>query len=182
MSNNNAHVLIIGAGLGGLTLAQTLRKQNVPFTIFERDLPVDRSQGWSLGLSWILEPLMSSIPTEDKPPIRWCAANASLGLEDSHISEGTCFMDGYTGEVIQKGLRKFEGVKEVRVNRKKLREWLLIGVSVEWGKRFVRYEEDADGVTAYFEDGTHVRGSMVVGADGVNSPGEFPWTLVPHSC
>lgn len=64
-------------------------------------------------------------------------------------------------------------MKEVRVNRKKLREWLLIGISVEWGKKLVKYEEETEGVTAYFEDGTYVRGSMLVGADGVNSVGVY---------
>ena len=46
-------VLIVGAGMGGLALAQALRKQRVPFEIFEREAgPYDRSQGWAIGLSW----------------------------------------------------------------------------------------------------------------------------------
>ena len=45
------HVLIAGAGLGGLTLAQTLRKQGISFEIFERDTGEDSSfQGWALAL------------------------------------------------------------------------------------------------------------------------------------
>lgn len=52
MTSNTAkpHVLIIGAGLGGLTLAQCLRKQNVPFEIFDRDTDVVSRQGWAIGL------------------------------------------------------------------------------------------------------------------------------------
>lgn len=45
------HVLIVGAGIGGLTLAQCLRKQGISFEIFERD--VDRNarfQGWAIAL------------------------------------------------------------------------------------------------------------------------------------
>lgn len=45
------HVLIVGAGIGGLTLAQSLRKQGISFDIFERD--VDRNarfQGWAIAL------------------------------------------------------------------------------------------------------------------------------------
>ena len=45
------HVLIVGAGIGGLTLAQSLRKQGISFQIFERD--VDRNarfQGWAIAL------------------------------------------------------------------------------------------------------------------------------------
>lgn len=173
-SNDNTHVLIIGAGLGALTFAQTLRKQNVSFSIFERDpSPINRAQGWGIGVSWILEPLLSSIPLDDKPPIESCTINASLGLEKADESDGSCFMNGHTGVVIQKNLKKFQDVRELRVNRKNLRNWLLLGVPVQWGKKFVRYEEDADGVTAYFEDGTNTRGTILVGADGVNSQGEL---------
>ena len=44
-------VLIIGAGISGLTLAQLLRKQGIPFEIFERDAnPSARGTGYALGL------------------------------------------------------------------------------------------------------------------------------------
>ena len=45
------HVLIAGAGLGGLSLAQCLRKQGISFEIFERDENENaRFQGWAIGL------------------------------------------------------------------------------------------------------------------------------------
>lgn len=45
------HVLIVGAGLGGLGLAQSLRKQGISFEIFERDENENsRFQGWAIGL------------------------------------------------------------------------------------------------------------------------------------
>ena len=44
-------VLIIGAGLGGLALAQILKANNVDFEIFERDGgPSARKQGWAVAL------------------------------------------------------------------------------------------------------------------------------------
>jgi cation diffusion facilitator CzcD-associated flavoprotein CzcO len=44
-------VLIIGAGLGGLVLAQILKKNGVPFEIFERDEGLaSRKQGWAVAL------------------------------------------------------------------------------------------------------------------------------------
>lgn len=49
---HTAHVLIVGAGIGGLFLAQFLRKQGVSFSIFERDAsPEARTAGWAIGLS-----------------------------------------------------------------------------------------------------------------------------------
>jgi 2-polyprenyl-6-methoxyphenol hydroxylase-like FAD-dependent oxidoreductase len=49
--DSNTKVLIIGAGPGGLALAQILRKQGVPFEIFERENSLqDRRQGWAVAL------------------------------------------------------------------------------------------------------------------------------------
>lgn len=46
-------VLIVGAGIGGLALAQALRKQRVEFEVFDRDAgPYGRLQGWALALTW----------------------------------------------------------------------------------------------------------------------------------
>lgn len=45
------HVIIVGAGLGGLSLAQCLRKQGISFEIFERDADENsRFQGWAIAL------------------------------------------------------------------------------------------------------------------------------------
>lgn len=50
-TSNNPHVLIIGGGLAGLSLAQALRARNYTFQVFDRDLSEDnRSQGWCITL------------------------------------------------------------------------------------------------------------------------------------
>ncbi|HEY3481132.1 MAG TPA: FAD-dependent monooxygenase [Streptomyces sp.] len=43
------------------------------------------------------------------------------------------------------------------------------GIRTQYGKRIVRAVEDEDGVTAYFEDGTHATGDVLIGADGIRS-------------
>jgi 2-polyprenyl-6-methoxyphenol hydroxylase-like FAD-dependent oxidoreductase len=43
------------------------------------------------------------------------------------------------------------------------------GVGLELGRRLVGVEQDADGVTAHFGDGSSARGDFLIGADGLHS-------------
>jgi hypothetical protein len=54
-------VLIIGAGIVGLTIAQGCRENGIPFEIFERDQKGERAQGWALTLHWCLRSLERTI-------------------------------------------------------------------------------------------------------------------------
>jgi 2-polyprenyl-6-methoxyphenol hydroxylase-like FAD-dependent oxidoreductase len=50
-TDDNNKVLIVGAGPGGLLLAQFLRGQGIKYEIFERDENLDsRAQGWAVAL------------------------------------------------------------------------------------------------------------------------------------
>jgi 2-polyprenyl-6-methoxyphenol hydroxylase-like FAD-dependent oxidoreductase len=52
MSGKGLRVCIIGAGTGGLCLAQGLKKDDIEFEVFERDrAPADRLQGYRLSIS-----------------------------------------------------------------------------------------------------------------------------------
>ena len=45
------HVLIVGGGLGGLTLAQGLKKNGISCAVYEKDLSrTDRLQGYRIVL------------------------------------------------------------------------------------------------------------------------------------
>ncbi|KAI2631412.1 putative monooxygenase [Hypomontagnella submonticulosa] len=162
MTSNTAkpHVLIIGAGLGGLTLAQCLRKQNVPFEIFDRDTDVVSRQGWAIGLHTLLDELVESIP-QDMPPFKekvnhlWpLKLEAQLGL----YFQGQRFVVESTPDA-----------PVVRANRYLFREWLTTKLPIQWGKRARRVEETENGVRVHFEDGTTATGDILVGADGTKS-------------
>lgn len=49
------HILIVGAGLGGLALAQALRKQGVSFQVFERSNE-GHAQGYAIGIHRYVDP------------------------------------------------------------------------------------------------------------------------------
>jgi 2-polyprenyl-6-methoxyphenol hydroxylase-like FAD-dependent oxidoreductase len=46
------HVLIVGGGIVGLTVAQGCRENGIPYTVFERDTAETRRHGWALTLHW----------------------------------------------------------------------------------------------------------------------------------
>ncbi|KAK6070459.1 early conidial development-2 [Seiridium cupressi] len=157
------HVLIIGAGLGGLTLAQSLRKQGTSFEIFERDTDKDaRSQGWAIALHSIINRLVSSFPS-DMPDLRESTNHlAPLTLPAQIVMY-------YPENKERVGFQDSADTPLIRAERYRLRNWLSTDIPIQWGKRVKRIEHDDQGVTAYFEDGTVAKGDILVGADGIKS-------------
>ena len=64
-SRPSLHVLIAGAGLVGLTIAQGCRQHDIPFTIFEKaPNRSSRSEGWALTLHWCLRSIRRTVGPE----------------------------------------------------------------------------------------------------------------------
>jgi flavin-dependent dehydrogenase len=66
MAETPSHpIIIIGAGLVGLTMAQGLRKAGFPFEIYDRDSSLDqRPAGWGITMHWALPALASCLPED----------------------------------------------------------------------------------------------------------------------
>ncbi|KAI1103393.1 putative monooxygenase [Jackrogersella minutella] len=161
-NSTKPRVLIVGAGLGGLTLAQCLRKQDIPFEIFERDTdPVSRSSGWAIAIHSILDEFISSVP-QDLPPFKEYVNHLQpLNLE----AQVGLYFHGRR-EVVQSSPE----APVVRANRFLFREWLSTKIPIQWNKKVIGVEEELGGqVRVRFEDGTTATGDILVGADGVNS-------------
>ncbi|KAJ5188314.1 Monooxygenase FAD-binding [Penicillium cf. griseofulvum] len=166
------HVLIVGAGTGGLTLAQNLRKRGISYEIFERDVDSNsRFQGWAIALhtirakneNRILDDLVSSLPS-DLPDVREATNHlAPLTLPGQ-------FRYYYGGKDQGYGFEDCAELPFIRAERSLLRKWLLTNLNVQWNKHAIRIEHDDAGVQVFFNDGTSAKGDIVVGADGVYSP------------
>lgn len=158
-------VLVIGGGLGGLCLAQGLRRHGADVEVFERDpAPHARRQGYRLhlddraatGLKHCLPPELYELflATTSRPSRRVTVLSEQL-----------------------RTLRVFEppmapGSISTSVDRLTVREILLAGPAgaVRFGARFIRYEMLPGGrVRAHFADGTSADGDVLVGADGAGS-------------
>jgi hypothetical protein len=58
--------------------------------------------------------------------------------------------------------------------RDRLRDDILLeNVPVQWGKKCIGYEETEEGVWVCFEDDSREFCDILVGADGINSPGKL---------
>ncbi|KAL1964907.1 hypothetical protein VTN77DRAFT_6260 [Rasamsonia byssochlamydoides] len=157
-------VLIIGAGISGLTLAQYLRRQGIPFRIFERDASMtSRVGGWGLTIHWAHSLLCNMLPAE-----------VVQRLEESHVTREALETGDYgrfTLFDLSTGVAKYNvpAAKRMRFSRGKLREILAMGIEIEWSKRLKAVDSLDDMAIAHFEDGTSVQGCLVVGCDGSRS-------------
>jgi 2-polyprenyl-6-methoxyphenol hydroxylase-like FAD-dependent oxidoreductase len=162
------HVLVIGGGIGGLTLAHGLRQAGVSVAVFERDRT---KTDWLQGYRIHINPGGSRALHACLPPALWDAFIATAGQP----SDGFGFLTDQLRElvVIEPPRAPVDPVAGHHpVSRSTLRQVLLAGLddAVSFGKQFVRYAQAADGqITAFFADGTSATGDVLVGADGVGS-------------
>ncbi|KAJ8131527.1 hypothetical protein O1611_g2097 [Lasiodiplodia mahajangana] len=164
-------VIIIGAGLGGLTLAQSLRRAGIPFKIFERDASIgSRPQGYRIKIHSEATTSLRSVLT----PELWHRFENTCGK----TVLGESNLNALNGQVLSsRKWRPGAGDGDIySVDRSVLRHVLQEGLSddgedvIFWNKEFLRYELCDDGtVKAYFKDGSCEQGSLLVGADGSRS-------------
>ncbi|MGW4500340.1 FAD-dependent oxidoreductase [Micromonospora sp. NPDC004336] len=167
MSPRPPHVLIVGAGTGGLCLAQGLRRAGISVAVYERY----RSRGEGLlGYRVGIGPTGSRALRECLPPL----------LFDTYLA--TCARSPRYFNVITQRMRRTASFTlrpdtdpvdtERSVARMTLRQVLLTGMEdvVHFDKTFTRYDQRDDGtVTAHFADGSTATGDLLVAADGTHS-------------
>lgn len=160
-------VAIIGAGIGGLTLALALRQRGFAPTIYER-AAVLGEVGAGLTL-W---------PNATK-------ALASLGLNEELDRIGDepvhqMIRNGETGEILQvferkSVMRPTYGAPLLQIHRRDLHDMLVRALekrapgSVRLNCPLVSVEPDAARPAAIFADGRRVEADLIVGCDGIRS-------------
>ncbi|OZJ02191.1 hypothetical protein BZG36_05491 [Bifiguratus adelaidae] len=164
-------VAIVGAGLSGLCLAQGLLGANVNVHVYERDAtPHARRQGYRITVDKDgLSALKDCLPDQFFQVV---LATASSTSEVGHFRFTNERLQDIFTLTFKPNPNDEVGLRPRQVDRQMLRAILLSGLEgrVHFGKHVVGIETDNDGSTLLFADGSKCYASVVVGADGVNSP------------
>jgi 2-polyprenyl-6-methoxyphenol hydroxylase-like FAD-dependent oxidoreductase len=165
-------ILIIGGGLGGLCLAQALRRTDCEVAVYERDDTASaRAQGYRISLDTRgAGALRECLPPKLYELFEATSGQPSTGMS-SFVVEGDALREVSTERF---PVEASQGIAMPghAVDRLTLRETLLAGLEdvAHFGKEFTRYELlKSGGVRAHFADGTAVDGDVLVAADGVAS-------------
>jgi 2-polyprenyl-6-methoxyphenol hydroxylase-like FAD-dependent oxidoreductase len=161
------HVLIVGGGIGGLCLAQGLKKAGVSVEVYERDASAEiRRHSYRISIDPIGNQALRNCLPENLFRLHLSISNKSetqIVFFDQQLKQDRSMPMRHTPPA---------GMLRTGVNRQTLREILLGGLEeiVHFDKTFICFEQmDGGQVRACFTDGTSATGNVLVAADGVNS-------------
>jgi len=157
------NVVIIGAGMGGLTTGIALKKFGHQVRIYEQTekiLPVGAAISlWSNGVK-----CLNYLGLTEKI--------AQLGGQMDDLA----YVDGLTGDVMTQfsllPLIEEVGQRPYPVARADLQNMLMDEFGrdqIYLGKKMVSLDDNADFVEVYFADGSSTQADLVIGADGTHS-------------
>lgn len=157
-------IAIIGAGIGGLTLALALREQGIDAQLYEQTDEL-REVGAAVALS------ANATRFYERMGLR--AAFESVCAE----VPGLIYRDGRSGEVIghHRGAPSYReqfGGSYWGVHRADLQAVLSTAVGpehIKLGHRLVDLVQHSDHVSLSFDNGQHIDADLVIGADGARS-------------
>ena len=161
MGDNKLSIAIVGAGIGGMAAAATLRQIGIDVQVYEQ-APAFARVGAGIQMMPNSMKVLRRIGVEEK------VRNTSF-MPYSHLNR-----DGYSGKVMRElpMPESLFGAPYLCMHRAELHAALAAVVPknvVHLNKKLVGLEQRAGRVTLDFADGSRAHADAVVGADGVHS-------------
>jgi 2-polyprenyl-6-methoxyphenol hydroxylase-like FAD-dependent oxidoreductase len=161
MADKKLSIAIVGAGIGGLATAATLRQIGADVQVYEQ-APAFARVGAGIQMMPNSMKVLRRIGVEEK-------VRGTSFMPYSHLNR-----DGHTGEVMRElpMPESLFGAPYLCMHRAELHKALAEAIPesiVHLNKKLVGLEQRAGQVTLVFADGTRAQAHAVVGADGVHS-------------
>lgn len=151
--------LVIGGGIAGPVAATALRKAGIDARVYEAYPGPAYTIGSGLALAPNGVAALDLIGAGDAVrDIAVPISKMTMGVGDKKISLPS-LSDMPPLQVVDRG----------ELHRVLHMHAVEDGVPVEYGKRLVGADQDGDGVTARFADGSTARADVLIGADGIRS-------------
>ena len=158
-------ILIIGGGIGGLTLALELHRLGIDCEVYEAAPQIK-----AVGVGINLLPHANRVLDD----LGLLPALAAVAVETKEAA----FFNRFGQLIYREPLGKYAGYEwpQLSIHRGDLQQVLLDAVKarlgadrVHLGHHLAGFDQDADGVTARFKQGKAIRGRALIGCDGIHS-------------
>ncbi len=152
-------VVIIGGGIGGLTLALALKQRGIAVTVHEKHAHYQSQRTGFLIWSYAIRLLQEiGVPVDQ--------VGTPLEVFEVHGRVGQLVSEMPIGEI-----SRSHGADTYEINRRRLSERMseMVGDDLRTGHECVRAETEGDLAVATFADGTRDQGDVVIGCDGAHS-------------
>lgn len=155
-------ILIIGGGIAGLTTALALQRRNIDFMVFEA-VPEIKAVGAGISLAGNAMRALKKLGVDEEVK-RNGHLISSMIIEDDK-GKRISVMDA-------EKLSREHGLVNVAIHRADLHQVLLNAIDsskIVTGKKAVDFNEEPEGITIFFDDGSLEQGSAAIIADGIHS-------------